>query len=218
MWYMTARERLLAATIDHVAAHGIGDLSLRQLAAAIGTSHRMLVYHFGSKEGLLVEVVRAVEARQRQALADLDDGSPPAEQARRMWRRLADPSMWPLERLFFELYGQALQGRTHTTELLDGIVDDMARPLAEILIRQGHPAAGAPARARLGIAVVRGLLLDLLATGDRAAVDEAMELFISSYEAVLPAHSGTERAGDDPAAGQPGTPGAPRAGPSSGER
>jgi AcrR family transcriptional regulator len=217
---MTARERLLAATIDHVAAHGIGDLSLRQLAAAIGTSHRMLVYHFGSKEGLLVEVVRAVEARQRQALADLDDGSPPAEQARRMWRRLADPAMWPLERLFFELYGQALQGRTHTAELLDGIVDDMARPLAEILIRQGHPPETAAARARLGIAVVRGLLLDLLATGDRAAVDEAMELFISWCEAVL--QSGTERAGhegpapgDDPAVGQPGTPGA---GPSSGER
>ena len=112
----------------------------------------MLVYHFGSKEGLLVEVVRAVEARQRQALADLDDGSPPAEQARRMWRRLADPAMWPLERLFFELYGQALQGRTHTTDLLDGIVEDMARPLAEILVRQGHPADEAPARARLGIA------------------------------------------------------------------
>jgi AcrR family transcriptional regulator len=184
MWYMTARERLLAATIEHVAAHGIGDLSLRQLAAAIGTSHRMLVYHFGSKEGLLVEVVRAVEARQRQALADVDD-SAPAERARRMWRRLADPAMWPLERLFFELYGQALQGRPHTAELLDGIVDDMVRPAAEMLVRHGHPADSAPASARLGVAVVRGLLLDLLATGDRAGVDAAMELFISAYEQVV---------------------------------
>lgn len=55
------RERLLAAAVEHVAAHGVGDLSLRRLAAALGTSHRMLVYHFGSREGLLVEVVREVE-------------------------------------------------------------------------------------------------------------------------------------------------------------
>ena len=75
----------------------------------------MLVYHFGSKEGLLVEVIRTVEARQREAL-------PVAEQARRMWQRLADPALWPHERLFFEVYGQALQGRPHTTELLDGIL------------------------------------------------------------------------------------------------
>jgi AcrR family transcriptional regulator len=179
---MNARDRLLTATVEYVAAHGIGDLSLRQLAAALGTSHRMLVYHFGSKEGLLVEVVRAVEERQRQALAALDDDLPPADQARQIWRRLADPSMWPQERLFFELYGQALQGRTHTTDLLDGIVDDMVRPLAEALVRQGHPADAASAHARLGVAVVRGLLLDLLATGDRNGVDAAMELFIASYE------------------------------------
>src|SRR5262249_30023814 len=81
------RERLLAAAVDYVAAHGIGEVSLRQLAAALGTSHRMLVYHFGSKEGLLVEVIRAVEARQRDVLADLatDADLPVDEQARRMW-------------------------------------------------------------------------------------------------------------------------------------
>ncbi len=90
--------------------------------------------------------------------------------------------MWPHERLFFELYGQALQGRTHTADLLDGIVEDMVRPLAELLTRQGHPPETAKAQARLGVAVVRGLLLDLLATGDREGVDAAMELFITSYE------------------------------------
>jgi AcrR family transcriptional regulator len=179
---MTARDRLLNATVEHVAAHGIGDMSLRQLAATLGTSHRMLIYHFGSKEGLLVEVVRAVEERQRQSLAALDPGLPPADQARQIWRRLADPAMWPLERLFFELYGQALQGRTHTTPLLDGIVEDMVRPLAEVLRVRGHAADEAWARARLGVAVVRGLLLDLLATGDHEGVDAAMELFIASYE------------------------------------
>src|SRR5215210_7590078 len=67
----SARERLLAAAMAHVAAHGVGDLSLRALAAALGTSHRMLIYHFGSREGLLIEVIRAVEDQQRAALAQL---------------------------------------------------------------------------------------------------------------------------------------------------
>ena len=54
-----ARERLLAAAVDQAMRGGIADLSLRELAAAIGTSHRMLLYHFGSREGLLVAVARA---------------------------------------------------------------------------------------------------------------------------------------------------------------
>jgi AcrR family transcriptional regulator len=44
---------------------GIADLSLRELAAAIGTSHRRLLYHFGSREGLLVAIARAVEEAER---------------------------------------------------------------------------------------------------------------------------------------------------------
>src|SRR5919199_2429138 len=65
------REKLLAAVIGYVAAHGFSDLSLREVAAAIGTSHRMLIYHFGSREGLLVAVVQAVEAGSRGLLAEL---------------------------------------------------------------------------------------------------------------------------------------------------
>src|SRR5438045_6471980 len=87
---MTPRDRLLAGAVDYVAEHGVGELSLRPLAAALGTSHRMLIYHFGSKEGLLVAVVREVERRQRETFAQLDvAGATPVEAMRRMWRRLA---------------------------------------------------------------------------------------------------------------------------------
>ena len=65
-----ARERLLAAAVDHALDTGIADLSLRQLAAAIGTSHRMLIYHFGSREGLLAAVTQAVEEQQRAAMLE----------------------------------------------------------------------------------------------------------------------------------------------------
>jgi AcrR family transcriptional regulator len=182
-----ARERLLAAVIDHVAGHGVGDLSLRRLAAAIGTSHRMLLYHFGSKEGLLVEVVKAVEDRQRAALEELRaaTGGPELslEVMQAFWRRLADPAMWPFERLFFEVYGQAVQGRPGTTGLLDGLVGDWLGPVAEAAEAAGSPPGDAEADARLAVAVTRGLLLDLLATGDREGVDAAMRRFTTVWAA-----------------------------------
>src|SRR3954451_11412896 len=177
-----ARERLPAAAMEHVATHGVGDLSLRGLAAALGTSHRMLIYHFGSREGLLIEVIRSVDAQQRAALATMlpDEGPPPAETMRRMWKRVADPSLWPNERLFFEVYAQALQGGPHARPLLDAIVELWVEPLARIAVARGEDEARARAEARLGIAVTRGLLLDLLATRDRAAVDAAMERYIEA--------------------------------------
>jgi AcrR family transcriptional regulator len=168
--------------MEHVAEHGVGDLSLRGLAAALGTSHRMLIYHFGSREGLLIEVIRAVEAQQRAALEQLlqDPEATPEETMRRMWRRLADPALWPNERLFFEIYAQALQGSAYALPLLDGIVDFWVEPLTALAVAQGRPEAEARAEARLGVAVTRGLLLDLLATGDRDAVDAAMERYIQA--------------------------------------
>jgi len=179
------RERLLNAAIEHIAERGISDLSLRELAAAIGSSHRMLIHHFGGREGLLVAVVQEVEARQR-ALVDAvlpDPAAAPGDAMRAWWRHISDEALWPNERLFFELYGQALQGRPGTTELLDGIVDSWLEPAATLLTQLGFEDG--EATARLGIAVTRGLLLDLLATRDRARVDAAMDVHIAALEALL---------------------------------
>jgi AcrR family transcriptional regulator len=189
-----AKDRLLVAAAEHIAEHGVGDLSLRGLAAAIGSSHRMLIYHFGSKEGLLVEVIKLVEQRQRAALAELEVDDPtPAAITRAFWRRLSAPELAANERLFFEIYGQALQGRPGTTELLEGIVDNWLEPVVALLHRLGFPTSHAAAQARLGIAVTRGLLLDLLATGDRAACDAAIEQYIRLGEAYLAAAPGRPR-------------------------
>lgn len=185
---MTAKNRLLAAAAEHIAASGVSDLTLRGLAAEIGSSHRMLLYHFGSKEGLLVEVIKLVEQRQRDALADLElEGLDAAQLTRAFWKRLSSPKLAANERLFFEIYGQALQGRPGTTELLDGIVDSWLAPVVELLDRLHFPHRHAAAQARLGLAVTRGLLLDLLATGDRAACNAAMEQYIRLGEAYLSA-------------------------------
>jgi AcrR family transcriptional regulator len=186
-----ARQRLLTAAVDYVAQHGVSDQSLRQLAAGLGTSHRMLIYHFGSKQGLFVEIIRTVEARQRAVLADLAavPGESAGDMARRFWQRISDPVLWPNIRLFFEVYGQALQGRPGTAHMLDDVVEAWVEPATALGIELGMPEKDARAQARLSVAVSRGLLLDLLATGDRAAVDAAMERYIQSYEAQLPART-----------------------------
>ncbi|UGS34008.1 TetR/AcrR family transcriptional regulator [Capillimicrobium parvum] len=174
------QQELLDAAIDYVAAHGLTDLSLRRLAAELGTSHRMLIHHFGSKQGLWVAIVREVERRQLALIGDImpDPSASLGDAMRAWWRHISDRSLWPNERLFFEVYGQALQDRPYTAELLDGIVDSWLEPAAAIGESMGLPRATAVASARLGIAVTRGLLLDLLATGDRAGVDAAMEHWI----------------------------------------
>jgi len=178
---VSPRDKLLAAVVQFIQQAGVSDLSLRELAAAIGTSHRMLLYHFGSREGLLVAVVQTVEEAQRAFLADLisDPHASRTEVMRIMWQRLADPSLWPNERLFFELYAQALQRRPGTAGMLDDVVDAWVRPMAEYARQRDMDVEAAEADSRLGVAVVRGLLLDLLATRDRAAVDRAFERYVS---------------------------------------
>jgi AcrR family transcriptional regulator len=135
-----ARQHLLDDAIDYVADHGLTDLSLRGLAAELGTSHRMLSHHFGSKEGLWVAIIREVEQRQRAAISDMTTTSSEsfADAMRSWWRHISDPSLWPNERLFFEVYVQALHGRPPTSELLDGIVDSWLDPAA----RKPTPSPG----------------------------------------------------------------------------
>jgi AcrR family transcriptional regulator len=180
------KERLLEAVLDYVEEHGTHDLRLRRVAAAVGTSHRMLLYHFGSRDGLLVAVTRAVEERQREALQQLvlTPGASPVDVMWLMHRRLTDPALWPQERLFFDLYARALQGHSEARPVLDGVVEDWLGPVGRLFERLGFAEEDALAEARLALAVARGLLLDLLATGDRTAADRTMGRFIARYTAL----------------------------------
>jgi AcrR family transcriptional regulator len=173
---VTAHDRLLTAAVEHFAEHGIGDTSLRGLAAALGTSHRMLIYHFGSRDGLLAEVVRTVEAQQRETLAAMaETNGLGLEQSMVFWEHVVAATL-RYGRLFFELSAYAMQGRAGTEGLRRDLIGVWVPPLTELFVRLGVPPAEAPARARLGLAASRGLLFDLLISGDRAEVDEAAQL------------------------------------------
>jgi AcrR family transcriptional regulator len=165
------RRQLLDSLVAEFATGGIGDRSLREVATAVGTSHRMLLHHFGSREDLLVAIVEEVERRQMGLLAELP--SEPAEGFAAMWAAVRRPELRESERLFFECYARAAQGEKPFARMIPGVVTDW---LAEVDAVTESPVD--PALARLGLAVARGLLLDLVATEDDAGVDAAAQAFI----------------------------------------
>ena len=179
------RQDLLAAVIDDLMREGLRDRSLRDIATAVGTSHRMLIHYFGSRQGLMTAVVEAIEEDQKQFLESIDGEL--GDVLRVMWQRVSDPALWPAERLFFECYARALHGEEPFARMLPGAIDDwLGRTGA-----RGRPPDVPPdlarAGARLGLAVFRGLLLDLVGTGDREGVDAAFEV----YAALAAAGAGT---------------------------
>jgi hypothetical protein len=98
-----------------------------------------------------------------------------------MWSYLSDPALGDFERLFFALYGRALQGDEAIRPLLEDDIEHLLDANVALTIPLGVPADVARTHARLGLAVTRGLLLDLLATGDRDGVEGALEVFASMY-------------------------------------
>ncbi len=159
---------MLDAVVEEFAARGIGDRSLRDVAAAVGTSHRMLLHHFGSRNELLVAIVGEVERRQRSMMSELP--TDPADAIAAMWANLRRPELRPFERLFFECYSRGVQGEQPFAGMLPGAVDDW--------LADDAAQAVDPAMMRLGLAVARGLLLDLVATDDQQGVGAAAAAFV----------------------------------------
>lgn len=157
---------------------GLSTMSLRSLAAEVGTSHRMLLYHFRGQEGLLEAVVDEVEARQRSLLGGLAAGTAvsSAELSEAFWQHLSSPQLRTAERLFFQLHVRLLElGRRDRAAAL---TDAWLGPVAAFLTARGYDEPEARTVARLGVAVYRGLLLDLLASDDQAGVDAALRVYV----------------------------------------
>jgi AcrR family transcriptional regulator len=184
----TGRDALLARAIGHFAEFGVGDTSLRALAEAIGTSHRMLIYHFGSREGLLAAVVDTVEQGARETLARMVEEAKadpdPLEAGLRYWHLVTDDAL-VYGPLFFELSSHAMLGLPHAAELRERLVTTWLEALEAMWQARGVPRLAARQQGRLDLAVARGLLHDLLLTGDRQAVDLAMQQYVADAVARL---------------------------------
>ena len=185
------RAELLDRLLDYSATHGLSDVSLRPLASAVGSSPRMLLYFFGSKEQLVREVHQHARRIQLALLTETLEGraehaetaehggpADPVETMRALWAWVSDPAHHNVVRFFFESYARSLHDH-----------EGAWAGFGETSVREWLPpirgAVGCTdVEATLLLAVVRGLLLDLLATGDTERVDAAFEMALAELACV----------------------------------
>jgi AcrR family transcriptional regulator len=177
------REKLRSQAVDYVFSHGVGDLALRPLAKALNTNARMLVYHFGSREGLMREILAGVRERGDTLItAWFEAGKNPrtlSEFLRWYWQQwMSAPRVRPAIRLIFELYALALRN----PRAYPGVLEAPLAYWQKLTKKAGLRSEFEAAEATLLLAATRGLLLDLCATGDRARVGRAMQLLIHFVE------------------------------------
>jgi AcrR family transcriptional regulator len=168
------QDELLEAAYAYVLANGLGDMSLRPLAKEIGSSPRVLLFLFGSKEGLIRALLTRAREDELRYLASLRDQPGLAATGRDVWAWLADPSHRALLALWVEGYARSLYGEPGPWS---DFGRDTVRDWLDLLAERQAVADGADAEAErtLLLAVLRGALLDLLATGDVARVTRAVE-------------------------------------------
>jgi AcrR family transcriptional regulator len=177
------RQELLEAAYRYVLRNGLSDMSLRPLATEISSSPRVLLFLFGSKEGL----IRALLARAREDelsyLAELRDSQGMRDAGCEVWAWLAAPSHRPLLALWVEGYARALLGEPGPWAGFGrDTVNDWLELLAERQPADSRDTPEAEAERTLLLAVLRGALLDLLATGDIDRVSAAVESHLRRAE------------------------------------
>lgn len=172
---------VLNAMADYLLGNGLADATLRLAASKLGTSARMLLYHFGSKEELLVAALAEVRRREIEMLAREVMAHPAGSTAdvlRNIWRWYASPSRRPYLRLFFEAWGVSLQQPYLFKGFLENVRKDLLPLFEETLVQRGYPRRHATAIATFIIAAFRGLLIDMVANDDQDRLDDALEIFV----------------------------------------
>lgn len=169
------RERLVDACTDYALEHGLPD-RLAPFASATGASSRMLIYHFGTRDGLLRAVLERARQRQVEAFTELlrvRPEEPYPATLRRAWSAMSGPQGRPYLRIFSRLHDTA--GEPHWPGFRRMATTDWLAPLED-----GMRSLGRPELATVVLAVIRGLLMDLDATGDAGRTDRAFGDFLAT--------------------------------------
>lgn len=180
--------RLLDLAADSLLNRGLHGLSLRPLASDLGVSPRTLLYHFGSKEKLIVEAIRHLRRRQpaiRKLLEDPPTASATAsesisEMLGRLWDEARQPQSRPFLALYFELAALSVRDPATYRPLIRALDDDWIQAMRGQLTSLAVQPQRMEAAISTALAGYRGALLQALTTDDWKAADEAINCIIEA--------------------------------------
>jgi AcrR family transcriptional regulator len=175
---MDRREALTARALEYVLEHGLVGLSLRPLAAALDTSDRMLIYHFGSKERLVSAVLALAQSRLGSALsAPAPDVQTLGGMVRHVWSGVTGPVGRQVTRLYVETCVLAAQEPERWGTAPEQLRGPWRAGVQAGLEAHGLPAVRAAAVTDLILGTFDGLALDRLTATNPERVDAAAEEF-----------------------------------------
>jgi AcrR family transcriptional regulator len=174
---------LLEAAYGYVLSHGLVGVSLRPLAAAIGSGPRVLLYLFGSKDGLVQALLARARADELALLAPISKDAGLAGTTGQLWAWLTAPGHRPLLTLWVEGYAHSLvEPDGPWAGFARATVDDWLDLLARAQPPGERDTPAGLARRTHTHAVLRGALLDVLATGDEQRTTAAVKDHLTTID------------------------------------
>ena len=155
------RSSLAEAATDYALEHGLIGLSLRPMAAALGTSDRMLLYHFDGKDDLIATVLHTSNQRAIEELRELPAAASVREGVLALWAASTEGQLERCQRLYVEAAALGLLGREPYVGVISESNAVWMRALADRLVACGCPRSAARRAANLLDAALMGLHLDL---------------------------------------------------------
>ncbi|MGK8520943.1 TetR/AcrR family transcriptional regulator [Nocardia asteroides] len=170
------RAELLAAVVRYIADHGLADLSLRPLAAELGTSSRMLIYYFTTKEELLVQALATQRPDIAAFFADIGDAAELRDRLWDFWTANTSGDGRTSVRVMLQVLGAACAARSPYLDYATSAISVFVSALADGL--RGLGAADPELVATLLVSGLRGILQDRLITGEVERTDRAARRLI----------------------------------------
>ena len=192
------KQELLDKLIAYLTKHGLADLSLRPMAAATGTSARLLIFHFGSKEELIRRVLEEMQARLQRSFREMLAANPAPRRApllRIFWDWAVSGENYDYHRLLYQLHMLAAQN----PKVYRRYLQRNSLSWLELIQPALPPKQQNPAFTTLYGAVFDGLFIELMSTGDRRRVNAALEEFIE----LARTHAGVDDPGKRTASRRP---------------
>lgn len=168
------RADLTEHATDHVLEHGLIGLSLRPLAQALGTSDRMLLYHFGSKADLVAAVLVASNDRSVATLEQMPPGDDVARSVHELWQALLGSRLEQCQRVYVEASALGLFGLEPYASAVRAANERWLAALSRRLEAAGCRPDRARRAAELVESVTVGLLLDRPLSPDGAEQEQVV--------------------------------------------